>query len=151
MSVTVAININVYYFLTSYRFIRRLRRRCSLRRLRRLRRSREYCVSRCSIFASFLQLCLASALSFTSSAVCWWQWSKVTTSGIVMTCAIIDACRTHVWFVPVECVTFVRFNRYDFMSLYDPLETFGELSGFVVEGVFISHYYLLLSTYQPST
>ena len=31
-------------------------------------------------------------------------------------------------FVPVKCVTLVRFNRYDFESLYDPLGTFEEIA-----------------------
>ena len=43
------------------------------------------------------------------------------------------ACRTHVCFVPVECVTFVRFNRYQIQSLYDPLETFGEIAEIEIE------------------
>ena len=33
----------------------------------------------------------------------------------------------HVCFVPVKCVTVVRFNRYQIVSLYDPLGTFGEI------------------------
>ena len=43
-----------------------------------------------------------------------------------------DVCRCesficdHVCFVPVKCVSLVCFNRYQFQSLYDPLETFGE-------------------------
>ena len=30
-------------------------------------------------------------------------------------------------FVPVECVTFVRFNRYRFVFIYDPLSFFEEM------------------------
>ena len=40
-----------------------------------------------------------------------------------------DACRTHVCFIPVERACSLRFNRYRFIFLYDPLETFGEMSG----------------------
>ena len=44
-------------------------------------------------------------------------------------------------FVPVKCVTVVRFNRYQIQSLYDPLGTFKEIErisvGWLVEGSLI--------------
>ena len=63
------------------------------------------------------------------------------------------ACRTHVCFVLVKCVTFVRFNRYQIVFLYDPLSFYwrnGRIHWWVVSGgiTLIIIYHLQL---QPST
>ena len=52
-------------------------------------------------------------------------------------------------FVPVECVTVVRFNRYQIVFLYDPLGTFEEIALVGGEGVYSdSCYQIVVITYS---